>query len=416
MRIPQYLPILLLITGVVLLCADTCFAATDTVKQIQTAFQAVGATYGGKLQGYAFSIFKLCLLVDIAVFGVRAALNRGEIGEIISQFFMMLLFAAFCAVAIKYYPDWTHFLLDKSTGIASSVGGAAIELSPMDTGFMILSMINDQCSIWSPIDSLGFYIFGAVILVCLALMTARMLVIVCEAYIAMNASILLLGFGGSSMLKEYAINTMRYAVSVAFKLFVMQLLVAVGISFVTNLSGIDKVTYQDLSILLATAVVLLVLVNTLPETVAGIINGSHVGSGVGIGAAARGIAGVATGAVAGVAAAAVGIGQAGLTMSRAQKIASMEGDGGIAGTASHLWNSFRAARMQDGHLGGIGSTLRRMHANTNDMYHAQQAMKNPDYQANPYASNPYMSPLSNLSSGNASSGEEQPVDGSSSSQ
>ena len=58
---------------------------------------------------------------------------------------------------------------------------------------------------------------------CFALMTAQIVMIKCEAYIAMNAAVLLLGFGGSSLLKEYAINTMRYALSVAFKLFVMQL-------------------------------------------------------------------------------------------------------------------------------------------------------------------------------------------------
>ena len=42
-------------------------------------------------------------------------------------------------------------------------------------------------------------------------------------------------------------------------------------------------------------------------------------------------------------------------------------------------------------MGGIGSTLRRMRTNTNDMYHAQKSMKDPDYQANPYRNNRFMS-------------------------
>ena len=69
---------------------------------------------------------------------------------------------------------------------------------------------------------------------CFALMTAQIVLIKCEAYIAMNAAVLLLGFGGSSLLKEYAINTMRYALSVAFKLFVMQLVLGIGMSFISD--------------------------------------------------------------------------------------------------------------------------------------------------------------------------------------
>ncbi|HBT96960.1 MAG TPA: hypothetical protein DEB25_04660, partial [Desulfobulbaceae bacterium] len=79
------------------------------------------------------------------------------------------------------------------------------------------------------------------------------------------------------------------------------------------------------------------------------------------------------------------------TVSRAAKIASMEGHGGVSGTAGQLWNSFRAARQADGAAGGVGDTARRMRTNVNDMYHAQKSMKDPEYQANPYRSNPYMS-------------------------
>jgi type IV secretion system protein TrbL len=303
------------------------------------------------------------------------------------------------------------------------VGGGNVELTPIETGFDILTkVINASPAGFSPsaaIQSLGYLILGGVIMVCFCLMSARMMVILCESYIAMAAAVLLLGFGGSSMLKDYAINTMRYAVSVAFKLFVIRLVMGVGLTFINGLGVFNQIDLQQMFMILATAVVLLVLVNTLPETVAGIINGSHVGGGAGVGSVMRTAGAVATGAIAGAAATAYGMGQTAQTVSRARKIASMEGNGGIKGAAGHLWDSFRAARQQDGHLGGMGSTFRRMHANVNDMYHAQMAMKDPNYQANPYTKNPYQSPLSNLSAsanaspGNASPGEKQPGDSSS---
>ena len=390
MRICRYLLLICILIAVFTL--NDSFAATDTTSQIRDKFQSISVDFISKLGTYALGLFQLMLLVDVGVFGVRAALNRSEMSEILSQFCMMLLFASFCYVAIINYQDWTDWFLSESHTIATAIGGVELELTPIDTGFKILQLVYDECSLWSPIESLGYFIFGAVILVCFALMTARIMVIICESYIAMAAALLLLGFGGSSMTKDYAINTMRYTVSVAFKLFVMRLLLAVGLTFITNLSNISKVTYQELAILLASAVILLVLVNTIPETVAGIINGSHTGSGHGIGHAAKGLAAGAAVAMGG-AAVAVGGAVAGAkgmqTVTRAAKIASMEGHGGLSGTVKELGKSFQAARRQDGGAGGIGSTLTRMRTNTSNMYDAQKAMKDPDHKANPYMSNPY---------------------------
>jgi type IV secretory pathway TrbL component len=103
--ITKYLPLILLIVAFVLLSADNSFAQTTTFETIADKFQEIGAQYLTKLQNYAFAIFKIFILIDIVIFGVRTALNRGEIAEILSQFIMLLLFATFCAVAIKYYPE-----------------------------------------------------------------------------------------------------------------------------------------------------------------------------------------------------------------------------------------------------------------------------------------------------------------------
>jgi type IV secretion system protein TrbL len=304
---------------------------------------------------------------------------------------MMLVFATFYAVAIKYYKEWTGFLFEKVGTISQAVGGYDFSnLSPLYIGLDLAVKILDKISAWSPIDSLGYVIAGGVILICFALLTARMVVILCESYIAIGAAILLLGFGGSAMLKDYAINTMRYAVSVVFKLFAMQLIMGVGIDFINKFASTTNLEYTDIFVMLAIAVVLLVLVNTLPETVAGIISGSHTGSGVGLGSAAKGVAMGGVAGAAAVAGGAIGAAKAYNTVSRAVKLASMDGHqgvGGIAkGAAGHLKNSFHAAR-QEGATSAGGSTLARMHSNVKDMHQAQKAMTDPNHQANRYRAN-----------------------------
>ena len=370
--------------------------ASNIVEQIHDKFHQKSTEYGTKLKGYALGLFKLFLLVGIVVFGVQAALGRAEIADVIKEFLIMMVFAAFCFVAIQYYQEWTRYILQKQEIIAKGVGGIGMTLSPIDTGFKILDIVQDAIkklpswSVTALVQGLGYIVIAGIILCCFALMTARMLVILCEAYIAMNVAILLLAFGAASFLKEYAINTMRFAVSVAVKLLVMQLLLGVGMSFIDDLSTIVNVDFYNLFILLACAVILLVLVQTIPDTVAGIINGSHVGGGVGLRAALGAVAGAAaTGAMLG--AKTVG-GTANLvsTVGRAFKIASLQGHGGFAGAGSQLWKSYQEAR-QDEKRAGVGPSaigeMRRMDASIKDMHTATRSASDPNYSGNEYSRN-----------------------------
>ena len=381
-----------------LLLPYTTFAAepqSNVVKKIGDEFHLKAAEYGQKLKGYAIGIFKLFLLVGIVVFGIQAALGRAEIADVIKEFITMMVFAAFCFIAIQYYQEWTEFILDKTTNISKNVGGVGLELNPIDVGFQVLTIVLDKIGQLSwgfsaIVDGLGYIVIAGIILCCLALITARMLVILCESYIAMNIAILMLGFGAASFAREYAINVMRYVVSLAFKLLTMQLVIGIGMSFIRDLSLLNEVDFTNLFVLLAASVVLLVLVQSIPDTVAGIINGSHVGGGVGLKAAT----GAALGAMAAtytVASKGVGgVGSMGATVSRAAKIASLQGYGGVSGTASQLWKSYQEAR-QDEKRAGVGPSsigeMRRMDASIKDMYTATRSASDPNYSGNEYSRN-----------------------------
>ena len=394
MRIIKCLLFVILPLIILLLNIDNCFADVSTFDKIAENFQEVSNNYTAKLIDYALALFKLFLLIDIALFGVKAVLNRSDIGDIIFQFCITMIFASFCFLAIKYYQDWTEFLLNKSQSIATAVGGGKVTFSPLETGLDILDkVILAAPSGYTPAgatQALGYLILGGVIMICFALMAARMLVILCESYIAMSAAVILLGFGGSSMTKDYAINTMRYAVSVAFKLFTIRLLLGVGLAFINGLGVFNKIDIPGMFMILASAVVLLVLINTLPETVAGIINGSHVGGGVGLKAAASTIYSAGAAAATVGAKTVGGVANAAATVSRAAKIANLQGHGGFGGAGSQLWKSYQEAR-QDEKRAGTGPSaigkMRRMDASIKDMYTATRAANDPNYSGNEYSRN-----------------------------
>jgi type IV secretion system protein TrbL len=156
--------------------------------------------------------------------------------------------------------------------------------------------------------------------------------------IAMMAALILVGFGGSNLLKDYAINAVRYVLAVAFKLFVMQLVLGVGVAFIESFDT-AAAELQDIFVVIGASVVLLALVKALPDVVSGIINGSHVGGGNLLGAAA---------AVGGGAAAAGALAMGGLrnvqNVRDAAKIADSEGKGGLSKAASMAGNMMGSRR------------------------------------------------------------------------
>jgi type IV secretion system protein TrbL len=369
------------------LLAPDCQAAVDSdvVTRLANQFYTVSRGYGAVLEQYAQGLFKWCLILDVALLGIRAALGRQEFGDTIKQFIMVLLFAGFCLAVITHYQEWTGNIINGLKGIATALSGADLTLSPFNTGLEIAANILEKMDSWDPAKALGYLIAAGVIMACFALITARILLVKCEAYIAMNAAVLLLGFGGSGLLKEYAINTMRYALSVAFKLFVMQLVLGIGMSFVNSFRAASAVTYEELIVVIGCAVVLLVLIDKIPEVCAGIITGSHHGGGTGLGAAgsavAAGVGGAVGGAVGGMAAGGRGLS----SIKAALDVAGPQGQGKTgwargAQAAKNVYDSFSTARRQEN---AYGSTGQRMNSILKDQRDVSRAQATPPQQPHP---------------------------------
>ncbi|TKB23163.1 P-type conjugative transfer protein TrbL [Desulfopila sp. IMCC35006] len=356
MRIVKPLHLLVLVVLFISLLPDISFAEPrGVVVDIMDKFSTQASIYGTTLEGYAERLFYWCLILDVVLLGIRVSLNRDDIASMIKQFVFILLFAGFIFAVIKNYDVWSMNLIKGLNSVAVTLGGPNLDLSPFDTGMNLVKGIIDETSGWTPMSSLGFLIVGAMIMVCFALITAQIVLVKCEAYIAMNAAVLLLGFGGSSLLKEYAINTMRYALSVAFKLFVMQLVVGIGMSFLNDFQD-TNMQLEDLLILVGAAVVLLALVKTIPDVCAGIINGSHTNTGGSLMSTAAAVGAVGVGVAAGGASMARGVG----SVKAAAQMAGHQGKTGwakVGGTAKNIMDANSSSRQDRNAWGGIGQRM-----------------------------------------------------------
>lgn len=341
-----------------LLLPEHAYAADeDFVSRLVHEFYTKTSAWEPTLKRYALTVFRWLVILEVCFLGIRAALNRDQLGDILKQFVMLLLMAGFFMAVITYYKEWSWNLINGLGAIGRELtpGGYSSE-SPFLTGMQLVKLVLDKLSIWSPGNSIALLIAALVIIICFALISAQVVFIKCEAMIAMAAAVILVGFGGSAFLKDYAVNAIRYVLAVAFKLFVMQLVLGVGIAFIEVFST-STAELQDIFVVIGASVVLLALVKSLPDVCAGIINGSHVSSGAALTASAAAVGGAAIGAM-------VAGGNTIQNVKDAAKVAGMEGGGGL-GKAANMAKSLWGAR-QDAKTSGEKSLSTRTRSEMQD--------------------------------------------------
>lgn len=306
---------------------------------------------------YAKLLFYWCAALEIAFLGIKMALGASDIKDTIKNFVMILLGAGFFLAVINNYHEWTWSIINGLKAIAGEAT-TLVDASdkPFNVGLELSSTIFKKISVIAPAKSLAYILAGMAILFCFALITLQIIMIKCECIVAMCASAILLGLGATSFFREYAINALRYVFAVAFKLMTMQLVMGVGINFITTLQVSEEMDWAQIGVTICFCVIFYSLVKTLPDVVSGIISGSHVSTGNAL-----------SSTVATMGAAAVGAGALGMAAARniglAAKTARTEGASGIGGTirgaASHLWGASREASHNRGERQStVASSLR----------------------------------------------------------
>ena len=314
-RLSICVSLLLLLT---LVSVDSALAQENIAKGLLDRFISQTDGWWNVLRGYALFLFTTTLTIEVCLFGVRMALQRADIAETTGQFVTVLLFAGFIAAVIMNYQEWATGIAIK--GLKPLTG--QLTGNSVDAGQPVAMAAAIMDKIIPVMDDAGIRDFGEVylyvscmliIMVVFILISALVILTTCEFYIVANIGVLLIGLGGSKIFKDYAVNVMRYILSVALKLFVLQLIVNIGFAIIslTDLDAtvgttVKSIKFVDLFFLIGKSVILLALAKVLPDTCAGMLSGAATGGGNPLANMAK-TAGVMTvGAVSGGAGAAIG--------------------------------------------------------------------------------------------------------------
>lgn len=259
------------------------------------------------LASYTERLFWMLVTIDFTWTGIELLQRKADFSEVMAEIMRCVMIIGFYLMLIQHSDTWNQAIIDSFRKAASdanaAITGKNMGVNPsdiFDAGIEIALRMT-KASAYSSVGLMVATAIAALFIVAIfAVITGQVVIALVEMYIALGASVILLGFGGSRWTRDFATNQLRYVVSVGVKLFGLQLIVGIGGLFVTTWFETYAQSWSQVIVLLGASIILAMLTTTIPAIMQGLISGASAG----------GIGGQMIGSAKGMAAQAAGIGMA----------------------------------------------------------------------------------------------------------
>ena len=280
------------------------------MNDVMQKYQEAAGSWAEVMQGAASRLFISLAAISLVWTIGQLPFHRSSFAEFFGELLRYIIFTGFFYWLLINAPQLSDSIIMSLRELGGQASGQG-QLYPsgvVDIGFKLYDTVCVRIKNDFSLDMLGYYIcawfVSVAIMILMALVAINMLIQICAAWILAYAGIFFLGFGATKWTSDIAINYFKTVIGLGASLMTMTLLVGIGTTIIQGniemLSpGEQRLT--ELGVVLISALTLFLLVDKLPAMVAGIINGSSIGTSMSVGAfgagAAVGAAGVAMGAV-----------------------------------------------------------------------------------------------------------------------
>lgn len=305
----RYLLLRLAVLLSVLLVSQTASAQIDqsgVLDEVADRFLSESSTWSATITTYATWLFwTLATISMVWTFGMLA-LRKADIGDFFAELVRFTIFTGFFWWLLTNGPNFAMDIVNSLRDIGAAAGGVTRTLTPstpLDIAFDIIVKAGESYSILHPIDNLAIFLITLAILACMAVVAANVLMALVTAWVVAYAGIFVLGFGGSRWTSDIAINYFRAVAGIALKLMTMTLLIGVAVSIMDGFHADlqEGAPMRELLVIFVVALVLVILIHSIPNVIAGLIPGGGQAASSGSSFSAGAIAGAAVGAGAAVA-------------------------------------------------------------------------------------------------------------------
>lgn len=278
-------PNILLVIALAATIVTTPAFAQDGTLLTHLQNDVVNAAHGweAKVADAAHSLFWILAGIEVGVAAVRLALSAASLDTWFAELVRRIMFIGFFLFVLEQGPSFAKAIVDSLFQLGAN-GGSASPADVFNAGLSVAAGLSAkaQFGLFSDNSLAIAAVFAMVIVVVsFSLVAAIFVSVMVEMYVGLLAGMIMLGLGGSSFTKDFAIRYLIYAFSVGMKLMALVMIAHIGSEVLINLANEPNGSDQFLSTLAIAGISVVVFIISIyvPNIIQGVVQGASVTGG-----------------------------------------------------------------------------------------------------------------------------------------
>ncbi|AMD56980.1 conjugal transfer protein TrbL [Agrobacterium tumefaciens] len=277
----------LVITGVVcLITAVPAFAQQGQVlTELENQVSAAAKGWETSVMDAAKSLFWILAGIEVGIAAVWLAIQAASLDSWFAELVRRIMFIGFFAFVLTQGPTFAKAVVDSLFQIGAG-GGSASPAEVFDAGIRVASQMSEQAKFGVFEDNalaIAAVLAMGIVVICFSLVAAIFVSVMVEMYVGLLAGMIMLGLGGSSFTKDFAVRYLVYAFGVGMKLMALVMIAKIGSNVLLGLAQAPTATSDQFITTLAIAgisVVVFIIAMYVPNIMQGVVQGASVSGGM----------------------------------------------------------------------------------------------------------------------------------------
>ncbi|RUV48529.1 P-type conjugative transfer protein TrbL [Mesorhizobium sp. M5C.F.Ca.IN.020.29.1.1] len=253
---------------------------TTLQSQVATAAQGWEAT----VMQAARSLFWILAGIEIGIAAVWLAIQAASLDTWFAELVRRIMFVGFFVFVLEQGPDFAKAVVNSLFEIGAG-GGTASPANIFNAGLQVASVMSEKVQFGLFEDNalaIAAVFAMVIVVISFSLVAAIFVAVMVEMYVGLLAGMIMLGLGGSSFTKDFAVRYLVYAFSVGMKLMALVMIARIGSEVLLGLVNMPAGSDQFVSTLAigGISVVVFIISMYVPPIVQGVVQGVSISGGM----------------------------------------------------------------------------------------------------------------------------------------
>ncbi|MQB12357.1 P-type conjugative transfer protein TrbL [Agrobacterium sp. ICMP 6402] len=272
--------------GLVLVASTPALAQQGQVlTTLENSVVAAAKGWETTVMNAARSLFWILAGIEVGIAAVWLAISAASLDSWFAELVKRIMFIGLFAFILDQGPAFAKAVVDSLYQIGAG-GGSASPANIFDAGIRVATKMSEQAKFGLFEDNslaIAAVFAMVVVVVCFSLVAAIFVSVMVEMYVGLLAGMIMLGLGGTSYTKDFAVKYLVYAFSVGMKLMALVMIAKIGSDILLGLAEAPTATSEQFITTLAIAgisVVVFVIAMYVPPILQGLVQGASVSGGM----------------------------------------------------------------------------------------------------------------------------------------